>query len=297
MAAKWSLFSNALQHPRVREFCDKQVELAANETEFTTHGHLSLLDIAINLEMAQGNSAEALRLAQSFIRVDPFSQRVQGLVKQLSAKKSLHELMSLAVPMTVNSVPENVDAKENLTQCTEQSMRVESYYSFCRLRIETEENNADVEWHLTYEHPEKFEVFQRIGDSCDRWFTFDGQSFHELHLLAQKVPENAWDGMPINNRLRIENVLHCLSSLRVMHCELDEEHQLEIHTGALSETPEWVKEYGAPADADCQLAVWIANDAGRPKWLTRFHLQAGPLRIDQTFAGFNQAQISLDAFD
>lgn len=296
MMAKWSLFSNALQHPKVREFCNKQHEQSAGALGSTLFGHLSFLDIAINLEMAQGNSEEALRLAESFMRLDPYSRRVEALVNDLSAKKTLRELMTLAVPISKVATDKEVRSTEILAQCIEQSMQADSYYTLCQLQIDSDEDSKEVEWQLTYEKPERFEVFQKAGDNYDRWFTIDGRSFHELHLLAQKVPDNAWDGVPINKRLRIESVLDCLGSLRVRHFQLDKEQSLDIIAGNVSDIPELAREHGAPADAECQLVVWISSDKGEPKWLKRFHLQAGPLCIEQTFSGFNEAHISREAF-
>lgn len=141
-----------------------------------------------------------------------------------------------------------------------------------------------------------FSCWGRDNVNHDRWFTIDGRSFHELHLLAQKVPENAWDGMPINKRLCIESVLDCLGSLRVRHFDLGKEQSLHIIAGNVSDIPDLAREYGSPADAECQLVVWISSDKGEPKWLKRFHLQAGPLSIEQAFSGFNEAQISREAF-
>jgi hypothetical protein len=300
MAAKWSLFSNALQHAKVREFCRQQLESTSKNLSFKTFAHLSFLDIAINLEMAQGTAAEALRLAKSFIELDPHSRRVAGLKKQLSAKEHLHDLMALSVPkageIDAGSV-DHAEARALLLQCGAQSAQAQSYYSFCRLRIPAQDDQQEAEWLLTYErNPERFEVIQRVGDDYDRWFTIDGRCFHELHLLAQKVPENAWDGMPINRRLQMDGILPCLSSMRVTHYQIEQKFGLGVLSAVLPDVPELAREFGASVVAECRLVVWIAVRENEPAWLVRFLLEADQVVIDQAFSGFDEAQISTELF-
>ena len=74
MVAKMSLFSNALQHPIVREFCLDAAEPRPPSSQ--TQYRLSFLDIATNIHAAEKNAAAVLRLAEEFVRVDPHSRRL-----------------------------------------------------------------------------------------------------------------------------------------------------------------------------------------------------------------------------
>jgi hypothetical protein len=189
------------------------------------------------------------------------------------------------------------DVRALLLQCGAQSAQAQSYYSFCRLRVHAQDAQQKAEWLLAYErNPERFEVIQRVGDDYGRWFTIDGQSFHELHLLAQKVPENASDGMPLNRRLKIDGILSCLSSMRVTHYQREKEFGLGVLNAVLPEVPEVAREFGASAGTECRLVVWIAVRENEPAWLVRFLLDADQVVIDQAFSGFNEAQISTELF-
>lgn len=84
--------------------------------------------------------------------------------------------------------------------------------------------------------------------------------------------------------------------MRVTHYKSDEILGLAVFIAVLPDVPELAREFAASADAECRLVVWVANRENEPTWLARFLLEAGHVVIDQTFSGFNEAQISTELF-
>lgn len=297
MMAKWSLFSNALQHEDVLKFCLRCAEQTPPVDELWISSHLSFLDIAINIHVAKGNEAAALRAAKSFVQIDPHSQRVQGVVKRLSAFQRLDELLSLQPHSPSPDKSIQLETPEVLARCEERSRQAESYYSVCRLEIQSPSKAKEAFWRLTYESPDRFEVCQQVGDDNDRWFTIDGKTLDYLHLIAQAVPETLYEEPAVNQRLKMENILDILRLLRVTRLELNQGKDIVLVSGTLPNVPNLAMDYGVPPNTDCRLSVWIENGEGRPPWLLKYSLRAGPIAIDQAFAGFNDAQVTLEEFD
>lgn len=303
MLAKWSFFSNALQHERVREICLQGLEEPPAITNATTSHiqcYLTFLDIGVNLHLAQSDYPQAFRLAQHFVQVDPYSCRARRLRDRLATEG----LISL--PQTfddANPVQES-NANELLQKCTESTQQAQSYFSLCRLHNSAPGQESEATWRFAYEKPGNFEVHQetrseadQTGPKYDFWFTINGTTLNQFQLMSQSPGAGDKNEPPVNRHLlSVDNILASMPQLEIEECVVGADSQFLFVRGTLSEPPEYVRDFFHQTDAEqCRLSAWIFNEPQETPLLAKFCLQFGSMTIEQAFSGYNIAHVSLGA--
>jgi hypothetical protein len=297
MMAKWSLFSNALQHSTVRDFCFEASEGVENGPRAELQFGLTMLDIAANIHAAEGNGSESLRLAKRFIDLDSHSRRLRRMTEKLEADQELNDVLNAARPASKDASSSQPNMRDVLEDCVEQTGRTASYTTECRVTIESEQGRQQAMWRLAFEHPDRFEVYQRVGNDEDAWFTIDGRTLHRLHLLAQSPQPDTGDEPAVNRRLLVGNILEHLPSMQVERYGLsDAGRGYVVLAGKLPTVPRFAIELGASGINQCDIDVWIDKDFKKMLRLVRYSLRAGPVSIVQAFSGYNQTQVSLEEF-
>lgn len=313
MMAKWSLFSNALQHPLVRDLCLDAADHVEDWSEAKMNRSLALLDIAANVYAAEKNGPQALKLALRFIELDPYSRRLKRMVRSLEIGNELNILLEASPPTSKDSSSNQPNGpaatpscqpsgprdavRDLLEDCVEQTAKATSYKTVRRVTIEARGEQQQAEWHLVFEHPNRFEVYQRVGNNEDSWFTIDGETFHRLHLLAQAPQPEPGDEPAINHKLLVGTILDQLVSMHIERFGLsDVGSGYMVLVGTLPAVPPFAIELGASKGDECQVDVWIDKDFNKMLRLCKFTLRAGPLEFEQAFAGYNDTRVSLEEF-
>ena len=340
MMAKWSLLSNALQHPIVRNACVDAADHVEDWSEAKMNRSLALLDIAANIQpnqdlkptfFAEGNGSESLKLARRYVEMDPHSRRLQRTVGKLETAKELKELLDADCPDCQDQSNNQPNMKDLLEDCIEQTGKATSYTTVRRVKSEIQGKQQLAEWRLAFEHPDRFEVYQRIGDKEDAWFTIEGATFHRLHLLAQAAQPDPGDEPAVNRKLLVGTILdhllipaqptslgkqgvaentrppcgapgsfaepNSIVSMRVDRFGLSEVGcGYMVLVGTLPAVPPFAIELGASKGDECQVDVWIDKAFNKMLRLCKFSLRAGPLEFEQAFAGYNDTRVSLEEF-
>lgn len=297
MMAKWSLFSNALQHPLVRDFCLDAADHVEDWSEAKMNSSLALLDIAANVYAAEKNGPQALKLARRFVELDPYSRRLKRMVRCLEVGNELNILLEASPTISKDSSSNQPNMGDLLEDCVEQTAKATSYKTVRRVTIKTRGEQQQAEWHLVFEHPKRFEVYQRIGNNEDSWFTIDGDTFHRLHLLAQAPQPEPGDEPATNHKLLVGTILDHLVSMHIERFGLsDVGSGYMVLVGTLPAVPPFAIELGASKDDKCNIDVWIDKDFNNMLRLCKFTLCAGPLEFEQAFAGYNDTRVSLEEF-
>jgi len=295
MMAKWSLFSNALQHPLVREYCVDAADHVEDWSEAKMNRSLALLDIAANIHAAEKNGPQALTLARRFVEFDPCGRRLKRMVGNLEVGKELNQLLDANRLDGQDASNNQPFMRDLLEDCVEQTAKATSYKTVRRVTIETRGEQQQAEWHLVFEHPNRFEVYQRVGNTEDAWFTIAGETFHRLHLLAQAPQPEPGDELVINHKLLVGTILDHLVSMRVELFGLsDVGCGYMVLAGTLPTVPPFAIELGASKTDECKSDVWIAKDFNKMLRLCRFSLSTGPLEFEQVFAGYNDTRVSFE---
>jgi hypothetical protein len=297
MMAKWSLFSNALQHPLVRDLCLDAADHVEDWSEAKMNRSLALLDIAANVYAAEKNGPQALKLARRFVDLDPYSRRLKRMVRSLAVGNELNILLEASLPISKDSSSNQPNMRDLLEDCVEQTAKATSYKTVRRVKIKTRGEQQHAEWHLVFEHPNRFEMYQRVGHNEDSWFTIDGETFHRLHLLAQAPQPEPGDEPAINHKLLVGTILDHLVSMHIERFGLsDVGSGYMVLVGTLPAVPPFAIELGAPKGDECQVDVWIDKDFNKMLRLCKFSLRAGPLEFKQAFSGYNDTRVSLEEF-
>jgi hypothetical protein len=258
---------------------------------------LALLDIAANVHAAERNGPQALKLAQRFVKLDPCSRRLKRMVSSLEVGKELNDLLEASPPIGEDASAGRPNMRDLLEDCVEQTAKVTSYKTVRRVTIETRGEQQQAEWHLVFEHPNRFEVYQRVGNNEDAWLTIDGETLHRLHLLAQAPPPEPGAEPAINSKLLVGTILDHLVSMRVERFGLsDVGCGYMVLVGTLPSVPPFAIELGASKGDECQIDVWIDKDFNKMLRLCKFTLRAGALEFEQAFAGYNDTRVSLEEF-
>ena len=303
MLAKWSFFSNALQHERVREICLQGLHEPPPITNATTsqiHGYLTFLDIGVNLYLAQNDSPQAFRLAQQFVQADPYSCRARRLRDRLATEEliSLPETFDDAIPV------HGSHANELLQKCTESTQQAQSYFSLCRLHNSAPGQKSEATWRFSYEKPGNFEVQQetrseadQTGPKYDFWITLNGITLNQFQLMSQSPDAGDKNEPPVNRQLLlVDNILASIPQLKIEESAEAADSQYLVVRGTLSEPPEYVRDFFHQTDAErCRLSIWIFNEHQETPLLAKFCLQFGSMTIEQAFCGYNIAHVSLGA--
>jgi hypothetical protein len=219
------------------------------------------------------------------------------MTRKLEVDRELSDLLNAELPAS-NDAPDNQpDMMDLLEDCVEQTTKATSYTSERRVTIETEHGGQRAMWRLAFEHPDRFEVYQRVGESEDAWFTIDGRTMHRLHLLAQAPQPEAGDEPAVNRQLLVDNILDHLMSMQVGRFELsDAGCGYMVLVGTLPIVPAFAIELGASGTDRCQFEVWIDKEFAKMLRLSKYSLRAGPVTIVQAFSGYNETRVSLEEF-
>jgi hypothetical protein len=281
----------------VRELCLDAADSVEDLSEAKRNRGLALLDIAANIHAAETNGSETLKFARRFIEMDPHSRRLQRMVGNLEAGKELNELLDANRPDSKDASSNRPNMRDLLEDCVEQTGKATSYTTVRRVKIETQGKQQHAEWRLAFEHPDRFEVYQRVGDNEDAWFTIDGRTFHRLHLLAQAPQPDPGDEPAVNQQLLVDSILNHLIAMRVDRFGLSGVGcGYMVLVGTLPAVPPFAIELGASKDDECHIDVWIDKDFSKMLRLCKFSLRAGLLELSQAFSGYNDTRVSLEEF-
>lgn len=297
MLAKWSLFSNAQQHPVIRQWCIDAASQVDRRSEATLNQSLALIDIVANLYAAEGNESEALRFARWFVEVDPLSRRLQRMVSDLETDRTLNELLAQGSPELKCRAMNSNEIGELIRDCVTQTLAAESYTTIRRVSFQEDAGKEEAEWRLVFENPDRAFVYQCWGEVADAWYMIDGAIYHRLFLIAQ-VPQPRHSGvLDVIQHLLVETVLDDLPNLQVVQCGEDAtDNRYFVLRGRLEDVPALTTEFAAGPQGDYAVDVWIDQSCQRAPRLAKVTLKADFVEFEQVFAGYDATRVSMEDF-
>lgn len=229
--------------------------------------------------------------------MDSPSRRLQRMARRLETEKELNQLLDADRPAGKDASNNQLNMRDLLEDCVEQTGKATSYTTVRRAKIEAEGQQQHAVWRLAFEHPNRFEVYRQVGGNEDAWFTIDGKTSHRLHRLAQAPQPDSDDEPGVHRKLLVGVILDHLISMRVSRFGLsDVGCGYMVLMGALPAVPPFAIELGASEDSECPIDVWIDKDFNKMLRLCKFSLCAGPLEFCQAFSGYNDTRVPLDEF-
>lgn len=194
IAAKWSLCSNANQHPIVLE------TITSEASKRVGHCRLSLLEIISRNALASDDLETAFNsLYKSF---DPYPSIRHKQIDNASA--NFQQL--LALPDKELMKDTNINAKELVKSSIDVTKKVSSYMS--KIILEGSKLGQSPSTILTrqLEHvkPDKFRVSKQAGEDYDEWVTIGHEHFRSPMYNNIKELDLSIDEMDLNKSLLVD---------------------------------------------------------------------------------------------
>jgi len=293
--AKWSLCSNASQHPIVLETINSEASKRAG------HCRLALLEISALTALSSDDLETAFNTLYESLDPYPSVRR-----KQFDyAKTKFKQLLALPNEELIEESHSNINIEEFVISAIDATKKASTY----RSKVLLEEVNfkhpprTTISWKLEHVKPDKFRVFQHAGEDYDEWITLGTEHFRAPIYARRKGPDSLMkEDIGLNNSLLVNRYFKPMreiypNSFSTYQSERNEYYQI-VYKGT---TAEQFENELFPEDNESDVGeldrvhIWIEKDT---QYIVRVDLlfnliideESSPFRARyvQLFANYNE---------
>ncbi len=205
-AAKWSLGSNAHQHPLVLETIDSEATKRKDNCRLTLLEISAMTYLALDDIGAAGNK-----------QCDSLSPRpLERLNQQEQADVSYAMLISLPQCEEVEQISSGININEIVSKMVDTNKNLSSYRSRAILE-EINDNTSPKEiilYQLEYAKPDKFRVSQIAGKDYDEWVTLGNEHFRgPLYIRSPRSDTLKENDISLNHSLLVDNYINAIKEI------------------------------------------------------------------------------------
>jgi hypothetical protein len=265
-AAKWSLGSNAKQHPLVLELLERESGRRSGRSK------LALLEIVAQVYVARGEFGQAASKLRQYLDLNPLHPGLKEKLLLAAAELNLALLMELSTRTARKESSDLPEAKMIAQRCIEATEKAGTYRSRLVVRDLSEEalkarNHLVCDWQVSFARPDSYRVNQAawdegLGEVFDEWITIGTEHYQNVGfwLKASLKP----DRRELNRFLEIQKYLALLrteqpTAVAVYRLQNSSYHLLQYTPGALRGFEAFGDGNKGPFDVE----IWIDSTTGQ----------------------------------
>ena len=299
--ARWSLGSNAGQHPLVLLVCEAEAGRRPG------HAKLALLEIIAQIHLSNRDYSMAARKIREYLELSPSNAEMKRQLRFAESELDLQALMGLSVSAAAREPEEVSEPKKIGLRCADETEKPPAYISELVLIDRTRKELASKDyiglaWRLDFAKPDRYHVNQKGWGGqdyeYDEWVTIGSEHYNNVGLWVKWVDSGR---IKLNSLLRVEKYLLLLraqepKSASVYHYRDRSYYVLEYESSDLGGFAAFSDLLIGPA----HFRIWIDSETGllaKGEFVARTKEPKGkevPFELQQTFAGYG-SEIHIEA--